>query len=203
MPLITPELFSRASKCTIFNKEQDTINDWYFNNKLHNAVRSGKSEEVECLLTNGYNPLKFDGHGRSILHLSMSNTCPDIITTSIVKSKILDVDVKSSEGLTPLQLAAIYGHKSKVELMIKLGANVSAVDSDGETAIFNCHPNCLEFLLNNGIDLAIRNNVGRTFEEHWKFLEWNSGGITPIQWCNKYTYKDLHRIYKEWVNTKY
>ena len=62
MPLITPELFSRASKCTIFNKEQDTINDWYFNNKLHNAVRSGKSEE------SFYDEIKF----QSFLHLKMS-----------------------------------------------------------------------------------------------------------------------------------
>jgi ankyrin repeat protein len=206
VPGITPELFYRAANSTNFNKKQDTVHDYYSNNKLHDAVRFGKPEEVERLLNDGYNPRKFDGHGRSILHLSMSDACPDIITTSIIESKVLDIDVKmdSEEGLTSLQLAAIKGYKSKVELMVKLGANINAVDSDGDTAIFNCHPNCLELLLNHGIDLTIRNKAGRTFEEHWKFEEWNHSyqgfTITPRQWDNKYTHADLHKIYKKWVN---
>ena len=46
-----------------------------------------------------------------------------------------DVNAKDEEGLTPLHLAASWGHKEVAELLIGNGADVNAKDIDGWTPL--------------------------------------------------------------------
>ena len=46
-----------------------------------------------------------------------------------------DVNAKDQNGRTPLQLAALKGHKEIVELLITKGADVNAIDAAGQTPL--------------------------------------------------------------------
>ena len=46
-----------------------------------------------------------------------------------------DVNAKDEEGLTPLHLAASWGHKEVAELLIANGADVNAKDNQGRTPL--------------------------------------------------------------------
>ena len=43
--------------------------------------------------------------------------------------------MQSSEGLTPLHIAAIWGRKEALNLLLEHGANATIPDADGRTAL--------------------------------------------------------------------
>ena len=68
-----------------------------------------------------------------------------------------DVNAKDEEGLTPLHLAASWGHKEVAELLIDNGADVNAKDIDGWTplrkAAWHGRKEIVELLIDNGADV--------------------------------------------------
>ena len=62
-----------------------------------------------------------------------------------------------SSGVTPLHLAAKYGHKEIVEILIANGADINAKDDDGETplhkAAWERHEEIAKFLISHGADV--------------------------------------------------
>ena len=83
-----------------------------------------------------------------------------------------NVNLRTAEGRTPLMTAAYYGRKDVLELLIKHGAVVNAIDEQtGDTAahyvtlslcgsIRQCA--CVMVLVENGANIDIRNNDGYT-----------------------------------------
>ena len=65
-----------------------------------------------------------------------------------------DVNAKDKLGRTPLRIAAYWGHKEIVELLIAKNANVNAKNNDGETpldwAILNDHTKTAGLLRKHG-----------------------------------------------------
>ena len=77
-----------------------------------------------------------------------------------------DVNAKDEEGLTPLHLAASWGHKEVAELLIDNGADVNAKDIDGWTplrkAAWHGRKEIVELLIANGADVNATTNRGTT-----------------------------------------
>ncbi len=74
-----------------------------------------------------------------------------------------DVNAKDKLGRTPLRIAAYWGHKEIVELLIAKGAEVNAKDDAGDTALLNAafcgHKEIVELLIAKGADInAMRFN---------------------------------------------
>ncbi|XP_039478411.1 serine/threonine-protein phosphatase 6 regulatory ankyrin repeat subunit A-like [Oreochromis aureus] len=88
----------------------------------------------------------------------------------VLLSSLLDVDVRSPEGCTPLILACSRGHQECVSLLLHHGASPMTRDYIHQqtaihTAAVNGHPECLRLLLNNNdqhIDVDAQDSNGQT-----------------------------------------
>jgi ankyrin repeat protein len=101
---------------------------------LMRAVQTGKEDLVELLLNNGADPLKpnqFDS-GDSALHYACE--AGDLKTILVLLSFFPDVNIKNSEGLTPLMYAVQRKHLKIVKTLIKVKANPFLTDSSGCSA---------------------------------------------------------------------
>ena len=73
---------------------------------------------------------------------------------------------RNNDGVTPLHLAALNGHKDVAELLLANKAEVNAKDNHGETplhlAAVNGHKDVAELLLANKADVNAKVNDGST-----------------------------------------
>lgn len=78
------------------------------------------------------------------------------------------VDVNSEFGGTPLMEAAYYGNLDTLKLLLERGANVKAVDKDGETVLhfaargLGSQVEIVEILLGSGANVNAQDHDGRT-----------------------------------------
>ena len=76
------------------------------------------------------------------------------------------IDVPSELGITPLHCACIRGSKNAVDLLLDLGANINALDNEGNNclhyAVNSKNPNLLKKLLIRGADKTIKNQKNET-----------------------------------------
>jgi len=74
------------------------------------------------------------------------------------------IDIPSEFGITPLHCACINGSKNAVDILLDLGANINAVDNDGNNclhyAVRSKNESLLKKLLVRGADKNIRNKNG-------------------------------------------
>ncbi|GLD57828.1 zinc finger and SCAN domain-containing protein 21-like isoform X5, partial [Lates japonicus] len=88
----------------------------------------------------------------------------------VLLSSLLDVDVRSPEGRTPLSLACSRGHQECVSLLLHHGASPMTHDyTHKKTAIhaaaMNGHPECLRLLMSNNdqrINVDVQDTNGQT-----------------------------------------
>jgi ankyrin repeat protein/Flp pilus assembly protein TadD len=77
-----------------------------------------------------------------------------------------DIDVRDSQGLTPLHLAACEGKEAAVKQLLLEGANVNALDNDGWTplhlAAANGHKAVVELLILHKANIRARDFEGRS-----------------------------------------
>ena len=80
--------------------------------------------------------------------------------------KIPILDVPSENGATPLHLACSKGSKKAVDILLDLGANINAVDNEGNSclhhAVNSSNLTILKKLLIRGADKTIINKEGKT-----------------------------------------
>ena len=88
----------------------------------------------------------------------------------------------TDRGFTPLMFAARHGYSKCVEALLNVGANVNAIDQDGNTALIKAaggHKECVSFLIQAGADVNIPNqknctpvmsSAGRGDEESLRLL---------------------------------
>ena len=75
------------------------------------------------------------------------------------------VNVKNEGRQTPLHLAAYYGYKEIIQLLLANGAEVDPRDNDGRTPLHQMVPRCVrpdvaEVLLENGATINTTDNIG-------------------------------------------
>jgi len=76
-----------------------------------------------------------------------------------------DVDAKTAQGLTPLHVAAIEGHKEILKLLIAKGADVNARDWRGRTPLVYAKGAAIKLKRTDEIPDLLRKHGGKTAEE--------------------------------------
>ena len=96
---------------------------------LMKAAFSGKESAFQLLIQNCAYPSLKDNDGFSLLHEATKGGSTSIINKLFLLG--LDVDSRSSTGVTPLMTAALGGKKGAFEMLLQRGADPSLKDSDG------------------------------------------------------------------------
>ena len=103
-------------------------------------------------------------------HAAQNNQCYPIIffyekLQNFYKENLI-IDVPNENGITPLHYACIKGAKQTMDLLLDLGVNLNAVDSDNNTclhyAVMSRNKRVVKKLLIRGADRTKRNKDGKT-----------------------------------------
>ncbi|XP_067685980.1 putative ankyrin repeat protein RF_0381 [Haliotis asinina] len=130
------------------------------------AAALAEKEVVEILVAKGADPTAIDDDGDGILHLAVLLPISDISCLKyILTQNIVDINGRGRLGMTPLLLAAESGNRDVFDILIEGGADVSAVNDNGDDVL---HVACREgnevivkYVLSHCIkDITIKNNQG-------------------------------------------
>lgn len=117
------------------------VNDNYERNNtpLHIAIGHKRFEIAELLINKGANVnAKTENRGKDDLtpmHLAIFANTPEFIELLASHGALIN-ERESTEGHTPLHLAALYGNKSIMQALIDKGQNIEDTDNNGLTALF-------------------------------------------------------------------
>jgi ankyrin repeat protein len=102
---------------------------------LHKALtKSGKPDVVRLLLDHGADVHMCTGIGCwSALHLAVKGENPEIV--QMILEQNAEVEVRDSQGETPLLAASFNGNTAVVQLLLDHGADPHVRDVDGKTAL--------------------------------------------------------------------
>lgn len=105
------------------------------NNALHVAAANGHDEIMEEILMKDPEMINIPNvHQLTPLHLasgsSKGSAAFDLLVTENVCSVRVDLDCKDKFGRTPLHFAAKFGRLSRVQELIRLGAQINACDKN-------------------------------------------------------------------------
>ena len=131
-----------------------------------------------------------------------------------------DVNARQWSGLTPLHIAAYFGHKEAASLLLSAGARIDATDKEGLTplhcASVSGHKQMAAFLIDNGADVdssasgvtplmlaykhpevcaLLRERGARTAPEN-NLARWKASG-EPGKWVRQH---DLKWGHQDWLD---
>ena len=140
-------------------------------------ISSSDIEVVKFLIDNGANVNLKSNDGETALmnaYIRGNKELVELLINSGADVNLIDFNLKDNYGRTKLMEASKIGNKEAVELLINAGARVNEIDNDGNTALFYAcrlrdytifDKKCLKlvkFLIDNGANVNIKNNVGQT-----------------------------------------
>ncbi len=106
---------------------------------LHLAAVSGSLDSIRTLLEIGADPTRRSARGRNVMHSIIRAGRQDsleLLQNSLGRDQLyLLVNAKDSEGATPLHLSAESGNILLTKQLLQLGADPSAIDNAGLTAL--------------------------------------------------------------------
>ena len=101
-----------------------------------------------------------------------------------------DVNAKDEEGLTPLHLAASWGHKEVAELLIDNGADVNVKSGFGQPplrwAAGNEGSQVAELLIAKGADVNAKDDNGWTPLDHASFADQQNDTVESADLLRKH-----------------
>jgi ankyrin repeat protein len=101
---------------------------------LSYAIRNYASVElIEVLLEHGCNLHEVDDDGLSTIDIAIKFKREDIIQFCVERGMDVNISHRKS-GITPILLAACFNNTSIVELLLKNGADINALDGSGMSA---------------------------------------------------------------------
>lgn len=116
------------------------------NSALHLAVQSGNPQTVEALLRAGADVTKKAQGGFSPIHYAClpmnglnGNTANQLAIIRLLLQYKAPINDTADNGCTPLHVAAKWGEREVVELLLKEGAEKSLKDNKGRTAASIAH----------------------------------------------------------------
>lgn len=111
-----------------------TLDELEFERSLSNAALCGEVEKVKDHLRKGTDANAYDSGGYAPLHYAARKGHIEI--AQILLSHGGDVDIRTKAGkATPLLRAAFSGKEEMCKFLVDKGANVRAIDDDGQTVL--------------------------------------------------------------------
>jgi len=188
----------------------------------HRCLTASMHELVQTLFLKDYKPIlvllslmkSHDTAGWTLLASAAFNLDEDLCEFLVEKGCSLCLDTEQKEQLKPklsyrIHVAAKCGHKTALQLLLDLGADINKRNSRGQTALLeavdNNHLPCVQILTERGADATVLTNEGysvlhcaawrSTDSEMMKFLldevetqklvnMKNSNGNTPLHDCS-------------------
>ena len=147
---------------------------WRKRTALHFACEWGNVDCVQFLLEHGSNLKAVDSKGNNALHRAIRcgqwRSCQR--TTEILLKHAADdhadnrdniINAANKEGWTALHFAAVYGDLSLVEMLLKFGFAIDAINNNGETPLhLATDVSIVKLLVERGADTRIANKEGDT-----------------------------------------
>uniref|UniRef100_UPI0037E80BD4 B-cell lymphoma 3 protein homolog isoform X2 n=1 Tax=Semicossyphus pulcher TaxID=241346 RepID=UPI0037E80BD4 len=135
---------------------------------LHLAVITQQANMVEALLSAGADPAALDRHGQTALHLCCEynqRDCLSVVLSHSLSSACLEI--RNFEGLSPLHLAVLRGHKDLARLLLNVGADINAMDiKSGQSPLMHAvesnNADMVHFLIERGCDVNSQSYSGNT-----------------------------------------
>lgn len=138
--------------------------DCYDRTALMVALDSKKPELVSALLALVANPNSSSNDGETCL--SRAIAASDTVSLRLLLDAGADIELQSSNFLTPLALSAGSGNIEIIDYLLQRGANIEAKGEMEETplieAAFFGQAEVVKFLLKKGADRAAKDAFGRT-----------------------------------------
>jgi hypothetical protein len=105
-------------------------------NSIQDFVKQGNLEELgkSLLEIEGSSLNSLDDEGLGLLHWAADRGNPEILTTLLKQDKI-DVNLRDSDGQTPLFYASSCGHSECVKILLEHKADKSILDNDNSTCL--------------------------------------------------------------------
>jgi len=138
---------------------------------LHHALYYGQTNAIEFLLNHRANPNQTNGRGDTVLTWGMAAMpvrLPPPTRVQIIK-RLLDagadpnLKAPSEYNYTPLLEASVLGETGVVELLLRVGANVHATSTVGQTALHLAgNAEVARLLIRAGADVTARTTYGET-----------------------------------------
>ncbi|XP_067655371.1 ankyrin repeat domain-containing protein 50-like [Haliotis asinina] len=98
------------------------------------AANKGHKELFDFLVSRGCNLLTVDGNGDSILHAACTGGNVDICKYFLSKD-IVGIESRGQYNMTPVMVAAIYGHRELFDFLVSKGCDLSVVDGNGDNIL--------------------------------------------------------------------
>ncbi|XP_076593713.1 B-cell lymphoma 3 protein homolog [Chaetodon auriga] len=135
---------------------------------LHLAVITQQAAMVEALLREGADPAALDRNGQTAIHLCCEynqRDCLSVVLSHSSSSKCLEI--RNYEGLSPLHLAVLRGHKDLARMLLDAGADINAMDiKSGQSPLMHAvesnNADMVHFLIESGCDVNIQSYSGNT-----------------------------------------
>ncbi|PGH23014.1 hypothetical protein AJ80_02929 [Polytolypa hystricis UAMH7299] len=97
------------------------------------AVREDKLDMVLFLQSRGADPCAVNDSGESALHVLCASSVPSLFMLDQLVRFHVAINGRNSEGETPLHIACRHGHLELIKHLLKLHADINAVDNAGRT----------------------------------------------------------------------
>ncbi|RKP27990.1 ankyrin repeat-containing domain protein, partial [Syncephalis pseudoplumigaleata] len=146
--------------------EVDAVGGDLLATPLHWACRKGHLSVSALLLERGANPNLRDAQGFNALHLAVHSSNAFLVLYMLYAPGELAVDSPDTLDHTALMWAAYQGDGVSVDILLRQGASLRAVDKTGFTplhwAVSKGHDDVTVRLLKAGADVTAREEKGRT-----------------------------------------
>jgi ankyrin repeat protein len=149
---------------------------FFFSFSLQNcwiaAGKGCKTFENGCTRSNSASSCRFPGpHSRDVhAYRQRFNSSFFLLLLPLISSYLftagVDVNIKSSQGLTAIHYASFSGKLASLILLFEKGANINATDDKNNNALHHSAVSgsleCASFLISKGVSLEVKNSDGRT-----------------------------------------
>ncbi|XP_060937775.1 B-cell lymphoma 3 protein homolog [Limanda limanda] len=135
---------------------------------LHLAVITQQAEIVDVLLKAGADPTALDRNGQTALHLCCEYNQRECLSVVLSRaSSPVCLEIRNYEGLSPLHLAVLRGHRDLARMLLDAGSDINAMDiKSGQSplmhAVENNNADMVHFLIENGCDVNGQSYSGNT-----------------------------------------
>ncbi|XP_067653215.1 serine/threonine-protein phosphatase 6 regulatory ankyrin repeat subunit B-like [Haliotis asinina] len=130
------------------------------------AAYHGNIDVLGLLIEKGANTLAVNQRSRDSLHLSCIGGHVDTVKYVLSQTSV-DINSKDCENMTPVLLAAYYGKREVFDILVKMGADLSVIDEDGDNILhWACHGGNVKIvtyiLIQNIVDINSKGDENMT-----------------------------------------